>query len=134
MSRAAKTVNRAALRDGTATVLSGGFGELLRVWVIGIERARQSLAMWASGPTARPAHATAHLVNSNLDAAFSSGFLLGGDDPTDPLIPRQRGDVGPKVLGCGIHLDGLSEIIRQYVNCAIRESLSSHNSKRACFA
>jgi hypothetical protein len=74
------------------------------------ERERQSLAVWASGPTARPAHATAYLVNSNLDAALSGGFLLGGGDPTDPFVTRQRGDVGPKVLGCGIQLDGFSEI------------------------
>ena len=75
-----------------------------------IERERQSLAMWASGPTARPAHATAHLINSNLDAALSGDFLLGRGDPTDPFVTSQRSNVGPKVLGCGIQLDGLSEI------------------------
>lgn len=41
------------------------------------ERERQSLAVWASGPTARSTHATAHLINSNLDAALSGGFLPG---------------------------------------------------------
>ena len=90
--------------------------------------------MWASGPTARPAHAAAHLVNSNLDAALSGDFLLGRSNPTDPLVTRQRGNVGPKVLGCGIQLDGLSEICRQFVNCAVLEFLSGHTSKRACFA
>ena len=98
-----------------------------------MERERQSLAMWASGPTARPAHATAHLINSNLDAALSGDFLLGRGNPTDPLVTRQRGNVGPKVLGCGIQLDGLSEICRQFVNCAVLEFLSGHTSKRACF-
>ena len=36
--------------------------------------------------------------------------MLGRGDPTDPLVTRQRGNVGPKVRGCGIQLDGLSEI------------------------
>ncbi len=66
--------------------------------------------MRASGPAARPAHAAAHLVNSNLDAALSGGFLLGRGDPTDPFVTGQRGNVGPKVPGCGIQLDGLAEI------------------------
>lgn len=73
-------------------------------------RERQKLAVWASGPTARPAHATAHLINSNFDAPLSGGFLLGRGDPTDPFITRQRSNVGPKVLGCGIQLNRLSEI------------------------
>ena len=98
------------------------------------ERERQSLAVWASGPTARPAHAIAHLINSNLDAALSGDFLLGRGNPTDPLVTRQRGNVGPKVRGCGIQPDGLLEICRQLVNCAAREFLSGHTSKRACFA
>jgi hypothetical protein len=98
------------------------------------ERERQSLAVWASGPTARPAHATAHLINSNLDAALSGGFLLGRGHPTDPLVTRQRGNVGPKVRDCGIQLDRLSEICRQLVNCAVREFWSGHGSKRARFA
>ena len=81
-------------------------------WVIGVcDIGRvKSLAMWASGPTARPAHATAHLVNAHLNAALPGGFLLGRGDPTDPFVTSQRGNVGPKVLGCGIQLDGLSEV------------------------
>jgi len=104
-------------------------------WVIGVcDIGRvKSLAMWASGPTARPAHATAHLVNSHLNAALPGGFLLGRGDPTDPFVARQRGNVGPKVAGCAIQLDGLSEICRQFVNCAVREFLSGHISKRECF-
>lgn len=89
--------------------------------------------MWAPGPTARPAHATADLINSNLDATLSGDFLLGRGNPTDPLVTRQRGKVGPQVLGGGIQLDRLSEIRRQFVNCAVLEFLSGHTSKRACF-
>jgi hypothetical protein len=92
-------------------VAGDGLGE----WVRGLghwdrERKRRSLAVWASRPTAWPAHATAHLINSNLDPALSGGFLLGRGDPTDPFVTSQRSNVGPKVLGCGIQLDGLSEI------------------------
>src|SRR5579862_4695796 len=94
----------------------------------------RSLAMWASGPTARPAHAAAHLINSNLDAALSGHFLLGRGNPTDPLVTRQRGNVGPQVLGCGIEQDGLSEICRQFVNCAVLEFLRGHTSKSGCIA
>jgi len=106
----------------------------LGAWVIGIERERQSLAVWTSGPTARPTHATAHLINSNLNAALSGGFLLSRGDPTDPLVTRQRGNFGPKVRGYGIKLDGPSEIRRQFVNCAVREFLTGHISNYACFA
>jgi hypothetical protein len=89
--------------------------------------------MRASGPTAWPAHASAHLVNSNLDAALLGGFLLGRGDPADPLVARQRGNLGPKVPGGGIQLDGLPEICRQFVNGAVRKFLSGHSSKRDRF-
>lgn len=98
------------------------------------ERKRQSLAVGASRPTARPAHSTAHLVNSHLNAALSGGFLLGRGDPTDPFVTSQRGNVGPKVLGGGIQLDGLSEIWWQLVDRAVCEFLSGHSLNCACFA
>jgi hypothetical protein len=59
----------------------------------------------ASGPTAWPAHASPHLVDADLDAALPSGFLLGRSDPTDPLVPRQRGDIGPEALGSSVRFD-----------------------------
>ena len=90
--------------------------------------------MWASGPTARPAHATAHLINSNLDAAFPGGFLLSRGDPTNPLVTRERGDVGPKVRGYGIKLDGPLEIWRQLVDCTVSEFFGRHISKPVWFA
>jgi hypothetical protein len=66
----------------------------------------------ASGPTARPAHATAQLINADLDAALPSLFFLGRRDPTDPLVSRQRGNIGPKALGSGVGFDGPSEVCR----------------------
>ena len=86
--------------------------------------------MRASGPTAWPPHAAAHLINSHLNAALSGGGLLGGGDPTDPFVARQGSDAGPKALGGGIRPDRLSEIRRQFVNCAVREFFSGHTSKR----
>ena len=82
--------------------------------------------MRASGPTARPAHAASHLIDADLDATPSGRFLLGRSDPTDPLVSRQRGDIGPEAFGRGIRLDGFPEICRQLMNRAVREFLSSH--------
>jgi hypothetical protein len=93
------------------------------------ERERQALAVRASGPTARPAHAGVHLINAKLDAALSRRFLLGRSDPTDPLVTCERGEVGPKPRGCRIELDGLSEICGELMNRAVREFLSGHISK-----
>ena len=66
--------------------------------------------MRASGPTARPAHASSHLIDADLDAALPSGFLLSRGDPTDPLVSRQRGDIGPEALGSGARFDGLPKV------------------------
>ena len=90
--------------------------------------------MRASGPTARPAHASLHLIDADLDAALPGGFLLGRSDPTDPLVSRQRGDIGPKALGTGVKLDGFSEICWQLMDRAVREFLTGHTSKRVCSA
>jgi hypothetical protein len=88
----------------------------------------------ASGPTARPAHASPHLIDADLDAALPGGFLLGRSDPTDPLVSRQRGDIGPKARGSGVKLDGFSEICWQLMDRAVREFLTGHTSKRVCSA
>ena len=64
----------------------------------------------ASGPTARPAHASPHLIDADLDAALPSGFLLGRSDPTDPLVSCQRGDIVPETLGSGVRFDGLPKV------------------------
>jgi hypothetical protein len=97
-------------------------------------REGQALAVWTSRPTARPAHTSPHLIDADLDAALSGGFLLSRCDPTDPLVAGQRGDIGPEVLGSGIKLDGFSEICRQLMDRAVREFLTGHTAKRVCFA
>ena len=90
--------------------------------------------MRASGPTARPAHASSHLIDADLDAALPGGFLLGRSDPTDPLVSRQRGDIGPNTRGSGVKLDGFSEICWQLMDRAVRDFLTGHTSKRVCSA
>src|SRR6185312_12892014 len=62
-------------------------------------------AVRAPGPAAWPAHAALHLVDADHDAALPGGFLLGRGDPADPLVPRERGDVQPKVLDHRVRLD-----------------------------
>ena len=80
--------------------------------------------MWASGPTARPAHASSHFIDTDVDATLPCSFLLGRSDPADPLVTSQRGDIGPQARGRGIESDGLSEIRGQLMNRALRELLS----------
>jgi hypothetical protein len=98
------------------------------------KRVGQASAVRASGPTARPAHASAQLIDADLDAAFSSLFFLGRCDPTDPLVSRQWGDIRPDALRSGVGFDGFPEVCGQFVHRAARDLLSSHTSNRACFA
>jgi hypothetical protein len=63
------------------------------------EPSGNALAVWASGPAARPSHAFSHLIYTDLDATFPGRFLLGGGDPADPLVSRQWGDIGPDPRG-----------------------------------
>lgn len=90
--------------------------------------------MWAPRPTARPAHAAAHLIDAHFDATLSGGFLFGRSNPTDPLVTRQRGEIGPKAFSNSIELDSLSEIFWKLMNRAVRELLSGHTSKCGCSA
>jgi len=100
----------------------------------GKKQVGQVSAVRASGPTARPAHASSHLIDADLDAALPGGFLLGRSDPTDPLVSRQRGDIGPNARGSGVKLDGFSEICWQLMDRAVRDFLTGHTSKRVCSA
>jgi hypothetical protein len=92
-------------------------------------RVGQASAVRASGPTARPAHASPHLINADLDAALPGGFLLCRSDPADPLVSRQRSDIGPEALRSGVAFDGLPEVCRQLMNRAVSHFLSRHPSR-----
>jgi len=63
----------------------------------------QVLAVWASGPTARTAHSFFELRTRPLYTAASRFRLLGLENPTDPLIPRQGCYILPsrEYLGVG---------------------------------
>ncbi len=90
--------------------------------------------MWASWPTARSAHAFSHLIDADLNATLSGGILLGRDDPTDPLVARQWGDISPEPLGIRVGFDGAPEVCRYFVDRAVRDLLSDHTWKRVGFA
>src|SRR5262245_41820273 len=60
----------------------------------------------AAGPTAWPAHSSAHLIDADLDAMLASLLFLGRRNPTDPLVSCQRGDIGPKAFGSAVGFDG----------------------------
>src|SRR6185312_140165 len=47
---------------------------------------RITLAMRTSGPTTRSAHAFTHFIKADRNAAVPGLVLLGGCDPTYPLI------------------------------------------------
>jgi hypothetical protein len=100
----------------------------------GQDDGEQLSAVRASGPTARPAHASAQFVDADLDAAFPGLLFLGRCDPTDPLVSRQWGDFGPKAFRSGVGFDSFPEIFRQFVHRTVREFLRSHTSNRASFA
>lgn len=77
-----------------------------------------SSAVRASGPTTRPAHAFPHFIHADFDATLPGDFLLGRSDPTNPLVSRQRGDIGPEALRSGVRFDGLPEVCWQFMNRA----------------
>ena len=89
--------------------------------------------MGASRPTARAAFPRRKLLDGALDSASARRFLLGRDDPTDPFVSRQWGDIGPEALRSGIGFYGYPEIYWQFVHRAARDLLSGHTPTRACF-
>jgi len=52
-------------------------------------------AVWATGPATGAAHSFFQFGEHTLDMLLSGFRLLDGDDPADPLIPREGRDVFP---------------------------------------
>jgi len=52
----------------------------------------------AAGPATGPAHAAFKLGERLLNPDLSRLRLLAGGDPTNPLIPRERGNIVPERL------------------------------------
>jgi hypothetical protein len=92
----------------------------------------QASAVRASGPTARPAHSSAHFVDADLDAAFPSDFLLGRCNPTDPFVSREWGDIDPKAFGRGVGFDGAPKVCRKLMDGAACDFLNCHRSNHTC--
>jgi hypothetical protein len=101
---------------------------------VGKRHGKQISTVRASGPTARPAHASAQLIDADLDTASPSLFFFGRCDPADPLVSRQWCDFAPEALGSDIGFDGTSEICWQLMDRAAGDFFSSHTPNRACFA
>ena len=115
---------------GGAVDAGGGapFGQDFRLVAEAVARS----AVRATGPTARPAQALAHLVEADLDAALPGFVFLGRGDPTDPLVPRQGREVQPQPRGVRIGFEGVSEVRRQFMDRAAGEFRSGHGSRRSC--
>ena len=90
---------------------------------------RRASAVRASRPAARPAHASAHLVDADLDATFPCGILPGRSNPADPLVSGERRNVVPQAPGRKVGHDGISKVCRQLVDRAICGFLSGHGSR-----
>jgi hypothetical protein len=73
-------------------------------------RGQPASSVRAAGPTARPAHSSTHLVEADLDAAFPGFFFPGGRYPADPLVSRQRRDIGPQAFRSGVGFDGFPKV------------------------
>src|SRR5262245_30309399 len=84
--------------------------------------------MRATGPTARPAHAFAHFVETDLYATFPSLVLLRRRNPANPLVSCQRSDSRPEALCSGVGFDGTAEVFRRFVDHATRGLFSGHTS------
>jgi hypothetical protein len=93
---------------------------------VAIRQAGQASAVRAPRPTARPAHASAHLIDPDLNAMLPRFLLLRRCDPTDPLISGQRGNLGPKAPGRAIGFDSSPQIRRQLMDRAARDFVIDH--------
>ena len=69
--------------------------------------------MRATLPTARPAHAAAHLIEPYSDTMGSRFLFLCGSDPADPLVAREWRDIRPHAFHLSVRLDCPSKICWQ---------------------
>src|SRR5215469_7700636 len=88
-----------------------------------------SSAMRASRPTARPAHAFSHFIETDFYAAVPRLVFLGGGDPAYPLIACQWRNARPYIHDNCVGLDRLAKICRHWVHRAGCNRLSSHGHK-----
>jgi hypothetical protein len=68
------------------------------------------LTVGAAGPAAGAARSFFQLAADALDVLQAGLRLLDGDDPADPFIAGERGDVLPHGAGIGVRDEGLMQI------------------------
>lgn len=86
-------------------------------------------AVRTSRPTARPAHASAQLIDADIDATLSSLFFLCRSNPTDPLVSRQRSDIAPDAPRGDSGFDRSPKICGQLVHRATCNGLGGHERR-----
>lgn len=82
--------------------------------------------MRATGPATGSPHTFAHFVETDSDTLVSRFRLGAGDDPTNPLVARERGDVLPQGGHFFIGQNNLFEIRRHFVNCPAGDLVVFH--------
>ena len=82
--------------------------------------------MNAAGPTAGPAHSAFELRESFSDTDTPRLGFFAGDDPADPLVPRERRNVFPQRSYFRGRNNGLSQILRHLVYDATGKRLFDH--------
>lgn len=85
-----------------------------------------AIAMAATGPAARPAHAFLQLLLGPANAAFSSLLLLRILDPTDELVAGERRDVVPSSERGEIREQRLAQVVGEFVHDPTGDSLAAH--------
>lgn len=82
--------------------------------------------MLAARPAARPPNFLFKLGTHSIDMLLSGLRLFDGGSPTYPFVARQRRYTLPFSQSCRIRHQGLTQIRRQLVNHAGRDSFTSH--------
>lgn len=74
--------------------------------------------MGAARPAAGPTLSVTQIGAAPIDALAPGVLLLGGLNPTDPFVARERGNVTPSRQGFGIGEQRISQIPREVMNDA----------------
>lgn len=91
-------------------------------------------AVRAAGPATRTALAISQVCASPVDALAPGLLLLGGFDPADPFVSRQRRDRLPGGKGCIVGLERGSDIVGKMMDdSAWNEFFLGHHERWPLF-
>lgn len=76
----------------------------------------QTVTMRTAGPATGPPHTFPHFVETDSDTLVSRFRFCAGNHPTNPFVPRQRGDVLPQGQHFFVGQNSLFEIRRHFVD------------------